>query len=182
MVGITAFLHLQQPLARLCGRLHYGLAPWRSRTNGKSFFKAPTRISLWQEKWNDPIEMLRKLLFFLRESGAFVLSGGEFDSWDLEVRGGLFGKSRLRMAVEEHGGGKQMIRFRLGTGYSSFGLIMIVASAILSLLTAFDRVWAVSAVFCFLLAVLFIRALVESLHSKHLLFRAIKEMENHNHQ
>ena len=38
--------------------------------------------------------------------------GGDYDDWDLEVRGGLLGGARLRLGVEEHGAGKQMLRFR----------------------------------------------------------------------
>ena len=49
----------------------------------------------------------------LRAEGLALEIGGEFDRWDLEVRGGFFGCARLRLAVEEHGGGRQLARFRV---------------------------------------------------------------------
>jgi O-antigen biosynthesis protein len=174
-VAITAFLHLQQPLARLCGRLTYGLTPWRNRTNGKSFEPIPNKVSIWQERWRDPNETLRKLLNFLRESGAPVLCGGEFDTWDLEVSGGLFGKSRLRMAVEEHGNGKQMLRFRLWTSHTAFGITLIAMALILTALTAADGVWIVATIFCSFFTIFWLRAVFECLQSKHLFFQAIQE-------
>jgi hypothetical protein len=41
-----------------------------------------------------------------------VFHGGDFDTWDLELRGGLFGGVRIQLVVEEHGGGKQFLKFR----------------------------------------------------------------------
>ena len=180
LVGITAFLHLQQPVARLLGRLTYGLTPWRSRTNGKPFSKAPALVSMWREYWTEPNEILRQLHSFVRDSGAFVLSGSEFDPWDLEVSSGLLGKSRLRMAVEEHGAGKQMLRFRLRTRYTIFGMIILVLTFILSALTALDGAWVVSGLFCALGALIWARAIFEGLKSKHAFYEAIQETVGRN--
>jgi hypothetical protein len=41
------------------------------------------------------------------------------------VRGGLIGLARLQLAVEEHGGGKQMLRFRILPRFSRYGIIFI---------------------------------------------------------
>jgi hypothetical protein len=49
----------------------------------------------------------------LREAGAVVRAGGDFDRWDLEVRLGSLGASRILLAPEEHGGGRQLLRFRI---------------------------------------------------------------------
>lgn len=48
----------------------------------------------------------------MRAGGHAVLHGGDFDRWDLQVRGGPLGGARLLMAVEEHGGGRQLVRLR----------------------------------------------------------------------
>src|SRR3989449_1110941 len=48
----------------------------------------------------------------LRTDGVCVLRGGRDGRWDLEIRGGFFGAARLLMGVEEHAGGKQLIRLR----------------------------------------------------------------------
>src|SRR5205085_11988279 len=38
--------------------------------------------------------------------------GGAYDRWEFEVRGGLLGSVRLRAAIEEHGAGRQLVRYR----------------------------------------------------------------------
>jgi hypothetical protein len=48
----------------------------------------------------------------MRSTGAVVLHGGDYDAWDLEVRGGLLGRSRLQMATEDSGSGTQLVRLR----------------------------------------------------------------------
>ena len=53
--------------------------------------------------------MLERLL---RAKHACVLCGDEHDGWDLEVRGGILGAARLLVGVEDHPGGKQLIRVR----------------------------------------------------------------------
>jgi hypothetical protein len=40
------------------------------------------------------------------------MRGGAFDRWDLEVLGGALGAVRVRTAIEEHGGGRQLLRVR----------------------------------------------------------------------
>jgi len=48
----------------------------------------------------------------LRDGPGFVVCGGEYDHWDLEVRGGTLGAARLAVVVEDHDGGRQLARFR----------------------------------------------------------------------
>lgn len=111
--AVTAFLHILQPLARLKGRLEHGLTPWRRRGTPETAFPIPQTKSLWSEKWQ-PIEgILENARKLLVEDGAIVQCGGEFDRWDLEVRGGIMGSARILATVEEHGAGKQLFRFRI---------------------------------------------------------------------
>jgi O-antigen biosynthesis protein len=63
----------------------------------------------------------------LRAGGAVVARGGEFDRWDLQVRGGGLGAVRLRMTIEEHGSGKQMARFRVWPRWSMGAVAFIGA-------------------------------------------------------
>src|SRR5207247_5613744 len=105
-------LHLAQPLARLYGRLAAGLTPWRRRGPLCPAPLWPVTTSIWSARRQAQDERLRALEAGLRADGACVLRGGRHDRWDLEVRGGLFGAARLLMGVEEHAGGKQLIRLR----------------------------------------------------------------------
>ena len=107
---LTGYLHLLHPLARLYGRLTRPAATRRSP--GAGGWGGDGRVALWCERWHDPVERLNALERALRETGAAVLRGGDFERWDLEVRTGALGTARLVMAVEEHGMGHQLVRVR----------------------------------------------------------------------
>jgi GT2 family glycosyltransferase len=151
---ITAFLHLQQPLARLIGRLRHGLTPWRRRGHAvKWYLPATLSMSLWRERWQAPGETLEALRSSLHRAGAVVTTGGNYDAWDLEVRGGLFGATYLLLGIEEHGQGKQLVRFRTSPRYSRVVVALMVLFALVSVGSASDGAWVTSG-FCGLNAVL----------------------------
>ena len=110
--ALTFFMHLQQPLARLIGRLQHGLSPWRRRLDGAGAWPLPRRASCWREDWRSPEDWVRRLAERLQAAGTAPVHGGDLDGWDLAVRGGLLGGAHLVLAVEEHGGGKQLARVR----------------------------------------------------------------------
>jgi len=68
---------------------------------------------IWSEHWRSPSGWLTSLEQELRRFNVPVHRGGNFDRWDLEVRTGPFASARLRMGDEEHGLGKQLLRFRV---------------------------------------------------------------------
>ena len=106
----TAGLHVFQPMARLAGRLRHGLAPWR-RHGARTFrLPRPRSEALWSERWRPASARLADLERAL--SDRRVRRGGEYDRWDLEVRGGLLGTARVRLSLEEHGDGRQLVRLR----------------------------------------------------------------------
>jgi membrane protein implicated in regulation of membrane protease activity len=105
-------LYLIQPIARLRGRLGNGLTPWRRRGPRRPSRFRSLVMTYWRDKREEPEDTLRAIQRWLREEGAVVRAGSEFDAWDLEVWGGLFGSSRLVLAIEEHAPGKQLLRFR----------------------------------------------------------------------
>src|SRR5690606_25335974 len=70
------------------------------------------RFVHWSEWWRPAHAWLGALEAELRAQGLLVLRGGAFDDWDLEVRAGRAGALRLRMALEEHGRGRQLVRVR----------------------------------------------------------------------
>jgi hypothetical protein len=111
--ALTGFLFLLQPAARLAGRLAYGLTPWRGWRGSAFTLPRPRTLAVWSESWRSAETWLGLLEAALRRSSASIRRGSDFDSWDLEVRAGILGAARVQMALEEHGGQKQMIRFRL---------------------------------------------------------------------
>ncbi len=144
--GLTVLLYLAQPLARLLGRLRLGLTPWRRRRGAvRLAFPRPRTCVSWSEQWQSSFQRLEASEAALREQGAVVVRGGDFDRWDLEVRGGLFGGVRLRLVVEEHGGGKQLVRLASWPIMSPLALLPVLVLAVLSAVAAADQAWLASA-------------------------------------
>lgn len=142
----TGLLHAIQPLARLYGRFCCGLTPWRRRGSGRMRLPVPQNYVIWSERWQSSQQWLESIETAFRRQGSIVRRGGDFDHWDLEIRGGLFGTVRSRMAVEEHGSGKQLIRLRVWAKMSSLTLTLAAVSALLSGLAAVDHSAAVAAI------------------------------------
>jgi glycosyltransferase involved in cell wall biosynthesis len=142
LFAVTMFMHLQQPLARLIGRFKHGLTPWRMRGNHAFDFPVPKVMALWREQWEAPETTLSKLEDVLKQNGAIVRRGGHFDDWDLELRGGLLGSVRLLMGVEEHGAGRQLVRFRIRPKISMAVAMLIAGFGALAIAAAADQSWA----------------------------------------
>ncbi|MHB8574692.1 MAG: glycosyltransferase [Dehalococcoidia bacterium] len=143
---LTTFMHLMQPYARLRGRLRHGLTPWRRRGKAGFVLPLPRGRAVWSEQWRSQEAWLSQLEALLHEAGAVTLRGGDFDRWDLEVRGGLLGSARLRLAVEEHGAGRQLVRFCLWPRVSPTGAGFAMLLSLLTAGAANDRAWVAAAV------------------------------------
>ena len=143
---LTAFLHLLQPLARLRGRQSFGLTPWRRRNGAGLSFPRRRTFWLWSEGWLASEERLRSLESSLRVDRAVLRRGGDFDRWDLEVRGGLLGDVRVLMA-EEYSGGKQAVRVRVWPKFSSLGLLLSLLCLAFGSAAAFDQAWTAATIF-----------------------------------
>src|SRR6266581_8529984 len=118
---LVAALHVLQPLARLWSRLVYSLTAWRIRRFPTLSFPWPRMFQLWSEKWLDGTGVLLSLESVLRSDGAIVRRGGDYDNWDLEIRGGLFGGVRVCTVSETYGRGKHMLRLRSRPWFSISG-------------------------------------------------------------
>jgi hypothetical protein len=138
-------LFMLQPAARLAGRLRRGLAPWRRRTAPSLALPRPRTRSLWSEHWGAADQRLRGLEKAIKDNNGVVICGGDFERWDLHVRGGLLGSMRTRMAVEEHGSGRQLMRFRTWPRFSRLGLGGMAVFGILAAWAAIEQSWVVAA-------------------------------------
>src|SRR5256886_1676279 len=144
--GLTAALHLIQPIARLRGRIQEGLTPWRRRCPRRPGPLWPVTAAVWSEHWREQDHRLRTMETDLRADGVCVLRGGRDARWDLEVRGGFFGAARLLMGVEEHAGGKQLIRVRWWPVMPVAGPLLTLVFALLSRGAVRDHAWVAAAV------------------------------------
>jgi GT2 family glycosyltransferase len=137
-LGLTALLCLIQPLARLRGRLAHGLSPWRRSLGAPLTSPRPRRLMIWSERWRAPAERLQRLDEGLRDRAPVVRHGGDFGSWDLEVWGGTLGAVRILMAIEEHGAGRQLVRFRTWPRCSQAWFSVFLVLALLAVGAAYD--------------------------------------------
>jgi hypothetical protein len=140
--ALTACLHLLQPLARLHGRLHQGLTPWRRPAGTTLSLPRPQAWAIRTSNWEEPDRRLLSIEAALRALGVGWRRGGGYDRWDLEVRGGAFGAARILMAVEDHGAGTQYVRIRSWPRCSGATIVSILAVATLAVGAVMDGAWA----------------------------------------
>ena len=135
------FFHLLQPAARLLGRVKHGLTPWRPARANALPRPATLLTTIWSEKWRTPDEWLRDIEQGLQTVGAIIGRGGDYDRWDLQVRGGLLANARLLLGIEGHAGGKQNLHFRIGFRPARLLVGLAIAAATLGLLAVEAGSW-----------------------------------------
>jgi O-antigen biosynthesis protein len=173
LVGLTAALHLLQPAARLWGRVRSGLTPWRSRS-AWLVIPHPRQSAVWTERWVDPVQRLQAIEAALKEDGAVVLHGAEYDAWDLEVQGGLLGSARFLMAVEDHGSGTQYVRVRSWPRYSVPAVATTALFAVLALGAFVEGASLAAGALAVLGSIVGLRILVESATAQASLLLAVE--------
>ncbi len=141
--SLTVALNLLQPLARLVGRLPGGLSPWRRHCKAVLTIPLPRQKLVWSARWTSLDGWLTGVEAGLRAGCPSVARGSDYDRWDLEVRGGAFGVMRLLCAIEEHGGGKQLARFRCWPRFSRGAVALGALFGVLSVVAALDGAWLV---------------------------------------
>jgi len=148
--GVTGLLFLLQPLARLSGRLQFGLTPWRSVSAQRLALPRPRTVTVWSESWRSAADRLVGIEAALRRfRGVAIARGSEFNRWDIQVRTGPLGTARLRLGIEEHGEGRQLLRFRVWPKPSWGGMLAAGLLAIAIVFgargTAADAIFAAAA-------------------------------------
>jgi hypothetical protein len=176
--GISMVLHLIQPVARLCGRFKYGLHPFRHGGTSPQVMPRTKTVSIWSEVWQKPEDWLGLLQSKLRAEGAAAIAGGSYDDWDLEVQGGMLAAVRTRLAVEEHGAGRQMLRFRLWPRCSTSGFSIVVLIACIAAAAAYDHSWTAAAIFFSITFILSGRMFYECALAMHKLMNVLKDFGN----
>jgi GT2 family glycosyltransferase len=143
LYALTAWFHVIQPAARLLGRVQHGLGPWSWR----EFIRVgPLRVdAIWSEQWQAIESRLSELDKILSESGATIVPCGNFDNWDFSIHGGLFGSIRVVAMVEEHGKGRQLLRFRTWPNPPVIALAMLLPLVTFAGLAGLDHAWIASA-------------------------------------
>ena len=174
---LVALLYLIQPLARLRGRLSSGLTPCRRRGHSGLALPRPRTFALWFESWQAPTERLHAIQSMLRTGGAYVRAGGNFDRWDLEVRGSVFAAARLQMAVEEHGLGRQLVRFRVWPRPSVEGTVSAAFLASLAIGAALSHAVAAATILGIVAAIVAARIVDECAAATAALLEPVRVQE-----
>ena len=159
--ALTAVLHLLQPVARLRGRLSRGLTPWRRAAGGGFSMPWPRAWAFWTPSWEEPERRLRSIESALLRRGITPRRGGDYDRWDLQVRGGSFGVVRLLMAVEDQGAGAQHVRVRSWPRCSRGVAGLALLFAWLATMAVVDGAWAASAALASISGFLIVRTVVD---------------------
>jgi hypothetical protein len=98
-------------------------------------------VCLWSEEWHSFEEWAHRLEKILLKQFAVTTRGGPFDEWDLEIRGGLLGGMHTKLAVEEHGGGRQLLHLRVWPIFSLTGLGIAGVFAVLTVIACLQHGW-----------------------------------------
>jgi GT2 family glycosyltransferase len=146
MRALTGLLNLLQPAARLFGRMRMGLVPWRIRSGRRFQWPRSLVLDVWSERWRSAADWLTAAESTLRSRQAVVVRGSASEPWDIEVRGGHAGIVRLAACVEEHGEGRQLVRFRVLARTSAAGFLLVSLLTGLAVWATVDAAWAAAAV------------------------------------
>ena len=138
---LTTVLHLVQPAARLIGRIQHGLTPWRQRGQQPAGQTPDAAQELWSEQWRASESWIENIEQELRSTGNVTRRGGDYDDWDLELRGGLLGGVRGQVVVEEHGAGRQLVRTRVRPHLASALVPLLLATGLLGAFAIADGAW-----------------------------------------
>ncbi len=178
MRGVIALMYLLQPIARLRGRIHAGLTPWRLR--GVSGFAAPwsCRPECWRKRWREPGALLAAMEDRLRAGGAVVMRGDGFARWDLELRTGLVGRVRLRHLTADLEHGAQYVRVEATPRFAPAAVMLFMLLIVLCGAATSEQVYVLAFAAwagAFATAALGVRELAAAMATVRSAFTAVSE-------
>lgn len=177
LYALTTFLHLLQPLARLVGRIRHGLTPWRIRGKQTWAVPSPRKLAIWSKKWVAQDERLKIIFEALRTKGAVVVTGGDYDRWDLEVRGGILGRYRFLIACEDGAYGSQLTRISLYPVISLKWIFLTLFFTLLSIIAFLDDAWVTGTALSLMMFAFALRIYFECSAAGGALISVIQELD-----
>ena len=132
---------MQAPLARLWGRLSYEIDVCRYQRKMGLRLPLSCKFRLWTEERRESVEWLRAIESAARANGIVVRRGSDYDNWDLEVCGNIFGNTRIRLVNEEYGASRQMVRVHASPRFAVLPIALTGTLVLLSGLAAADHAW-----------------------------------------
>jgi len=98
----------------------------------------PRTITDWTGDWRAGEDHVAAIAEHMRAGGAPVTFGTGYHRWDLECRGGLCASARARLAVEEHGARRQLVRVRIWPRCSMAAIAVFLALTALAVTAAWS--------------------------------------------
>jgi hypothetical protein len=148
---LITLLHVIQPVARLYGRIKHGLTPWRANSTASGlphlFILRHKIFTYWSQEWRSAEDWLMDIEKNLITLKVRTKRGGDFDRWDLEARNSLFSVCEALITIEEHGGGKQMLKLKAWRKPSKTCTSTLLALLTICGFAALDQAYGVAAVF-----------------------------------
>lgn len=178
---LIILLHMIQPLARLYGRFTNGLTPWRTRgagVNPKFIFSFKSKVlTHWSEEWRSAEDWLLSIEKNLMALKVRVKRGNDYDNWDVQVKTGLFVKAQGLLTIEEHGGGKQFIRFKCTPRCKPSGVIIPGLLILLGIFTLIAKEYIISGIVFSIFFAIVIQFLLLTARSMNCLYTAFKMLD-----
>jgi hypothetical protein len=136
----------------------------------------PRTVHVWSEQGRSCEQRLADLEDDLSAIDATATAGGDCDRWDHEIPGGCLSAARLRTAVEEHGAGRQLVRFRIYPRINAGARVAIATMALLAAaVVAVDAPATTVAVLTTMAVALVARAAMEASRASGQLVRAVAQ-------
>jgi glycosyltransferase involved in cell wall biosynthesis len=178
---LITLLHVIQPLARLYGRIKHGLTPWRLKgaVSGMQYLLVfrSSIVTHWSEEWRAAEDWLTDVEQKLISLKARVKRGGDFDRWDIQVRNSLFSINQVLLTIEEHGGNKQMLKFRARRVPTKTWMLTMLVLVAIAAFAAIDHASGVAVIFGFMASVVFAAYFHDSASTMYDLKQAINSLQ-----
>jgi hypothetical protein len=94
-------------------------------------------LSYWSERGQEKEELLEGVIRFLLPRKYLIARDLGWSGWDLEIHRGIWSKSHMRIAAENHGGPKRLFNVRCAVKTSRAGKLALGGWAALILLGAY---------------------------------------------
>jgi O-antigen biosynthesis protein len=167
-----------QPFARLWGRMQFELTPWRKFGPAKFSLPIERHINIWCENWLSPEIRLEALEKQLKCKHQYIWRGGDFEQWDLKMKGGEFGMAEICMAAEDHKEGHQYLRFRLKPIFTRRTKFLLAIFSLTMILALIDSAWIPATFFGVITLIVMSRAICDSSIASGSFSDAIQEQKN----
>ena len=89
----------------------------------------------------------------------------------------MFSAARMQIATEEHGAGRQYLRFRIRPRFSIAGLWLIAIIAAIGCMAALDGAWIVAVIFALTSILLALRTIFKCGSTSASLIHAVRDCE-----